>query len=89
VYERKLYSAVAQGENEMKKELIDDKTDSDTQSNYHKSHEHYNPVVVTDTIGALFLGIISIVLMGIVGVLLRNNRKLENQLKAIECSLDQ
>ena len=46
-----------------------------------KSHEHFNPVVLTDTVGALFLGIISVILMGVVGGLLLHIRKLEKMLR--------
>ena len=42
-----------------------------------KSHEHFNPVVLTDTVGALFLGSISLILMGVVAGLLVYIRKLE------------
>jgi hypothetical protein len=46
-----------------------------------KSNEHYNPVVLTDTVGALFLGSISLILMGTVAGLLVYIRKLEARLR--------
>ena len=54
-----------------------DLKDDDTQPVVSKSHEHFNPVVLTDTVGALFLGLISLILMGIVAGLLVYIRKLE------------
>jgi hypothetical protein len=40
-------------------------------------------VILTDTVGALFLGMIAIILMTIVGGLLFYIRKLEDRLKEI------
>ena len=54
---------------------------SDEQALVSKSHEHFNPVVVTDTLGSLFLGSISLILMGVVTGLLWYVRKLEARLK--------
>ena len=50
---------------------------SDDQAGANKSHEHFNPVVVTDTVGAVFLGSISLILMAVVAGLLVYVRKLE------------
>lgn len=61
----------------------------DSQAVVHKSHEHFNPVVLTDTVGALFLGSISLILMGIVAGLLVYIRKLEARLKEPDIPADQ
>jgi hypothetical protein len=53
--------------------------EEEPQSSYSKSHEHFNPVVVTDTVGTFFLGAISIILMIAVGGLLIYIRKLEDR----------
>ena len=53
-----------------------------------QSHGHYQPVVLTDTVGAVFLGIISIILLAIVGGLLIHIRKLKNQLRESDHSLE-
>jgi hypothetical protein len=57
---------------------------NDDQAVVSKSHDHFNPVVVTDTVGALFLGSISLILMGIVAGLLVYIRKLEKMVKGDE-----
>ena len=54
---------------------------NDDQAVISKSNEHFNPVVVTDTVGALFLGSISLILIGVVSGLLVYIRKLEAQLR--------
>ena len=58
-------------------------TEQDPHPGYSKSHEHYNPVVLTDTVGALFLGSLTIILMAIVGGLLVYIRRLEEQLREL------
>ena len=57
---------------------------NDDQAVVSKSNDHFNPVVVTDTVGALFLGSISLILMGIVAGLLVYIRKLEKMIKVDE-----
>ncbi len=47
----------------------------------NRSIETFSPVMVTDTVGAVFLGIISLVLIRIVMKLSAKNRELEKQLK--------
>ena len=54
--------------------------EADSQPVVSKSHKHFNPVVLTDTVGALFLGSISIFLMAVVAGLLVYIRKLETRL---------
>lgn len=61
--------------------MTNDKSGEDIQPNTVKSQETFSPVTVTDTVGALFLGIISITLMAAVGGLLVRNRKLEDRLR--------
>jgi hypothetical protein len=53
-----------------------------------KSHDHFNPVVVTDTVGAIFLGAISLILMAVVSGLLIYVRKLEDQLRKPDQSIE-
>ena len=65
----------------MTNEVSDFTTGKDTQTGYSKLNETYSPVIVTDTVGALLLGIMSIILMALVGGLLVRNRKLEDQLR--------
>lgn len=55
--------------------------EEDSQAVFSKSSEHFNPVVVTDTVGALFLGSISLILMAVVAALLVYIRKLEGRIK--------
>ena len=61
--------------------MTNEKSGEDIQPNTVKSQETFSPVMVTDTVGALFLGIISITLMAVVGGLLVRNRKLEDRLR--------
>jgi len=63
----------------MTNELSEHK-DDESQAVVSKSHEHFNPVVLTDTVGALFLGSISLILMGVVAGLLVYIRKLEKMI---------
>jgi hypothetical protein len=51
--------------------------EEDSQAVVSKSHEHYNPVIITDTVGAAFLGSIALILIGVVAGLLVYVRKLE------------
>ena len=62
--------------------------EDDSQAVISKSHEHFNPVVVTDTVGALFLGSISLILMAVVAGLLVYIRKLEARLSEPFFSVD-
>jgi hypothetical protein len=55
--------------------------EDDSQAVVSKSQEIYNPVVVTDTVGALFLGSISVILMAVVAGLLVYIRKLEQRIR--------
>ena len=63
-------------------------TEEDSPTGYSKSQETYSPVIVTDTVGALFLGVMSIILMVLVGGLLVRNHKLEDRLRKFDLSLD-
>ena len=59
----------------------------DSPENVSKSHDHFNPVLVTDTVGALFLGSISLILMAVVAGLLVYIRKLEARLRESDHSV--
>ena len=63
-----------------KQELI---SEEETQPGYYRTSETYSPVVVTEGIGTLFLGLISIILIATVGVLLTRNRQLEEILREL------
>jgi len=63
--------------------MTNGKSGEDIQPNTVKSQETFSPVTVTDTVGALFLGVISIILMAVVGGLLVRNRKLEDRLREL------
>ena len=67
----------------MTNEQFDFVSEEDSQASINKSHDHFNPVVLTDTVGALFLGLISIILMAVVGGLLIYIRKLEDRLQGV------
>jgi hypothetical protein len=60
----------------------------ESQATVSKSHEHYNPVIVTDTVGALFLGSISVILMAVVAGLWVYIRKLEARLRETDHSVN-
>lgn len=62
--------------------------EEDSQAVVSKSREHFNPVVITDTVGALFLGSITLILMAVVAGLLIYVRKLEARLSASIVSTD-
>ena len=59
---------------------------NDEQAVVSKSHDHFNPVIVTDTIGSVFLGSISLILLGAVAGLLFYIRKLEEKLRERDSS---
>ena len=48
---------------------------------YYRTNETFSPVIVTEGVGTVFLGLISIILIATVGVLLTRNRKLEDRLR--------
>ncbi len=62
--------------------------ENEDQAVVSKSNEHFNPVVVTDTVGALFLGAISLILMAVVTGLLLYIRKLEEMSRENDQSVD-
>ena len=63
--------------------MIDEqiKLEEEPQTGYSKSNETFSPVIVTEGIGTIFLGVISIVIMAVVGGLLIRNRRLEDRLR--------
>ena len=63
--------------------MTTDRTDKEIQPKTITAQETYSPVIVTDTVGALFLGVISVILMAVVGGLMVRNRKLEDQLREL------
>ena len=65
---------------EEKQDLI---SEEETQSGYYRSNETFSPVVVTEGVGTVFLGLISIILIAAVGILLSRNRQLEDRLKEL------
>ena len=65
---------------EKKQELI---SEEETQSGYYRTNETFSPVVVTEGVGTVFLGLISIILIAAVGVLLSRNRQLEDRLREL------
>jgi hypothetical protein len=58
-------------------------SEEEAQSDYYRTNETYSPVVVTEGIGTVFLGLISIILIATVGVLLNRNRQLEDRLREL------
>jgi len=60
----------------------------DSQKHNNKSQDIFSPVIVTEGIGTVFLGIISIILMAVVGSLLVRNRKMEERLREIGKSVN-
>ena len=67
----------------MTEEMLELASDEESQSGYYRTNETFSPVVVTEGIGTLFLGLISIILVAAVGVLLNRNRQLEDRLREI------
>ena len=65
---------------EENQELI---SEEESQLGYYRTNETYSPVVVTEGIGTVFLGLISIILIATVGVLLNRNRQLEDRLREL------
>ena len=63
---------------EEKQEL---KSEEESQPGYYRTNETFSPVVVTEGVGTVFLGLISIILIAAVGVLLSRNRQLEDRLR--------
>lgn len=51
-------------------------------------NETFSPVILTDTVGAVFLGLISVILMIVLGGLLIRNRKLEERLRELVSQAD-
>ena len=72
----------------MTDEQSDYVSEGDTPASVSKSHDHFNPVVLTDTVGALFLGSISLLLMAVVAGLLIYIRKLEARLGFLDHSAE-
>ena len=62
--------------------------EEDPQTGIVKTQENFSPVIVSDTVGAVFLGLISIILLAVVGNLLVCNRKLEDQLRELDHPLE-
>jgi hypothetical protein len=67
----------------MTEEKQDLMSEEESQPGYYRTNETYSPVVVTEGIGAVFLGLISIILIATVGVLLNRNRQLEDRLREL------
>ena len=65
---------------EEKQELI---SEEDSQPGYYRTNETFSPVVVTEGLGTLFLGLISIILIAALSVLLSRNRQLEDRLREL------
>ena len=65
---------------EENQELI---SEEESQPGYYRTNETYSPVVVTEAVGTVFLGLISIILIAAVGVLLNRNRRLEDRLREL------
>ena len=58
-------------------------SEEESQPGYYRTNETYSPVVVTEGVGTVFLGLISIILIATVGVLLNRNRRLEDRLREL------
>jgi hypothetical protein len=65
---------------EENQELI---SEEESQPGYYRTNETYSPVVVTEGVGTVFLGLISIILIATVGILLNRNRQLEDRLREL------
>jgi hypothetical protein len=65
---------------EEKQELI---SEDESKSGYYRTNETFSPVIVTEGVGTVFLGLISIILIAAVGVLLSRNRQLEDRLREL------
>ena len=73
----------------MTNEQVEFIPDQDSQLSTNKYNETFSPVIVTDTVGAVFLGSISLILIGVVAGLLVYIRKLEARFKKPEISIEQ
>jgi hypothetical protein len=58
-------------------------SEEDFQPGYYRTNETFSPVVVTEGVGTVFLGLISIILIAAVGVLLSRNRQLEERIREL------
>ena len=67
----------------MTDEKLELASEEESQSGYYRTNETFSPVVVTEGIGTVFLGLISIILIAAVSVLLTRNRQLEDRLREI------
>ena len=65
----------------MTEEKLASVSEEGSQPGYYRTNETFSPVVVTEGIGTVFLGLISIILIAAVGVLLSRNRQLEDRLR--------
>ena len=64
-----------------KQELI---SEEESQPGYYRTNETFSPVVVTEGVGTVFLGLIFIILIAAVGILLSRNRQLEDRLRELD-----
>jgi hypothetical protein len=67
----------------MGNELSELIADEEPQTGYIKTNETFSPVIVTEGVGTIFLGLVSIILIATVGILLTRNRKLEDRLREL------
>jgi hypothetical protein len=67
----------------MTEELLELASKEESQPGDFRTKQTFSPVVVTEGIGTVFLGLISILLITVVGVLLTRNRQLEDRLRKI------
>jgi hypothetical protein len=65
---------------EEKQELI---SEEEFQPGNLSTNETFSPVIVTEGVGTVFLGLISIILIAALGVLLSRNRQLEDRLREL------
>lgn len=72
----------------MTNERVEFIPDQDSQLSTNKYNETFSPVIVTDTVGAVFLGSISLILIGVVAGLLVYIRKLEARFREPEISME-
>jgi hypothetical protein len=67
----------------MTEEKLELESEEESESGYYRTNETFSPVVVTEGIGTVFLGLISIILIAAVGVLLSRNRQLEDRIREL------
>jgi hypothetical protein len=65
----------------MAEEKLASVSEEESEPGYYRTNETFSPVVVTEGVGTVFLGLISIILIAAVGVLLSRNRQLEDRLR--------